>query len=614
MDWPNAHALFLLVLTPIVFFLFPHDRSPLSTTALGLLATLVVAFSIFPYSGDKGVVRPTEIFANFGNEALVAICGLMVLGRGLTLTGALEPVARLVVILWLKSRHLAMLFVLALCMVVSGVLNDTPIVVLMIPILRAVAERTKTPVSKLLLPMNDAVLVGGMATTIGTSTNILVVSIAVELGLKRFGIFEFTHITALAALPALAYLWLVAPWLLPDLGVDSSIQELRLYDAWLHVPEGSTMIGRTLSEVNGKGPVPMRVAEVKRGDTFLMRFPTLVLQAGDALLVRDSRTNLKRLSEELKMPLHSISDLEVKEHAGIGGEAADLQLAELVVAEHAPLIGSTIRLARLAEQTGLIVLGIRAGRAGIATKPDAIGDKIIHAGDVLLVQGTEQALEKVKHTGEFLVLDGAMTLPRSSRAPFALAIMLGVVIAASTGLLHIGIAALLGVLLMLITKCISWEDIGVGVSGRVVLIVAASLALGSTMTTTGATDFLATAYLAVVRDLPPQVILSTLMLLMAIITNFVSNNAAAAIGTPVAFSVATQLGISPEPFVLAVLFGANLCYLTPMGYQTNMLVMGAAGYRFRDFTITGFPLFLIMWAMYSWVVPKFYPFHQLGAG
>jgi di/tricarboxylate transporter len=611
---PNAHAIFLLLLTPVTFYLFTRDRIPISTTALGLLATLVVAFSIFPYTGEKGTVRPAEIFANFGNEALVAICALMVLGRGLTLTGALEPVARFVIALWVRSRHVAMLFVLMLCMGVSGLLNDTPIVVLMIPILRAVADRTKTPASKLLLPMNNAVLIGGMATTIGTSTNILVVSIAVQLGLKQFGIFEFTQITALAALPALAYLWLVAPRLLPDLGTDSSLQELRLYDAWLHVSDDSGAIGKTLRDIHEKGAAPVRVLEIKRGDTFLMRLPTLSLETGDALLVRDSRANLKRLSNELKMPLHSVDENEVKEHRSMGGEAADLQLAELVVAEHSALVGSTIRAARLAEEVGLIVLGLRAGPAAMATKPEMIGSKIIHAGDVLLVQGTEQSLEKVKHTGEFLVLDGAMTLPRSGKAPLAIATMLGVVLAASTGLMHISIAALLGVLVMLVTKCIKWEDIGESVSGRVILIVAASLALGSTMTVTGATDFLASAYLAVVRDLSPQVVLSSLMLLMAVLTNFVSNNAAAAIGTPVAFSIATQLGVSPEPFVLAVLFGANLCYLTPMGYQTNMLVMGAAGYRFKDFMITGFPLLIIMWAMYSWIVPKFYPFHNLGAG
>ncbi|MBL8631269.1 MAG: SLC13 family permease [Rhodospirillaceae bacterium] len=605
---PDPHALFLLALTPVAFILFTIDRIPLAQTAMTLLVVLVLAFSLFPYAGPNGAFGPKDVFVSFGNEALVAICSLMILGQGLTLTGALEPVARFVSSLWNLSSHVAMLFVLVMCMAVSGLLNDTPIVVLMIPILLGVAVRTGAAPARLLLPMNYAVLVGGMGTTIGTSTNILVISIATGLGLGPFGIFDFVHVTAIAAIPAIIYLWLVAPLLLRGVPSEATVENLRLFDAWLHVPEDSPWIGRSLMELFEKGLSRQSLLEIKRAHTiFLMRSPTLLLQAGDSLLVRDSRDNLTRLSAEFKLPLHDLDKDDLAEIEQIGPAAADLQVAELVVSQDSPLVGSTLRAERLAERIGLIVLGVRPFQAARKTKTSQLSDLVIHGGDVLLVQASPDVLKAVRSDSGFLVLDGALTLPRTRKAPIAILIMAVVVAAAAAKVLPISTAALVGALLMFATSCLTWSDVGESLSINVILMVAASLALGSALTVTGGTEFLATAYLSAVRGLPPELILGSMLLLIALLTNFVSNNAAAAIGTPVAVSIATQLGVSPMPFVLAVLFGANFSYITPMAYQTNLMVMGAAGYRFKDFVIVGTPLLLIMLAMYAWLLPKFFP-------
>jgi len=570
MTLPDFHALFLLAITPVVFFLFTRDRIPLAVTAFGLLVALVLTFSLFPYKGLRGSFGPQDVFATFGNEALVAICSLMILGQGLMLTGALEPVARFVSYLWNKSSYLAMLFVLLLCVTVSGLLNDTPIVVLMIPILLSVAQRTGAPSAQMLLPMNYAVLLGGMGTTIGTSTNIMVVSIAAGLGMTAFGIFDFVHVTALVAIPAVLYLWLIAPLLLRGVPAETQTEALRLFDAWLTVPDDSPFVGQTLKQLFERGISRLSLLEVKRGNNaFLARSPMLEIQAGDRFLVRETRDNLTRISKELKLPLHDLDKNDLADHDQVGPAAADLQLAELVVSKDSQLVGSTIGSERLAEETGLIVLGLRPFQSKGATQTGDIGKVVIHGGDVLLVQGTSESLKVARSTGGFLVLDGA--------------------------------------LLMLATSCIKWNDLGESLSANVILIVAASLALGGALTITGGTEFLATAYLSAVKGLSPEIVLSSLMLLIAILTNFVSNNAAAAIGTPVAFSIATQLGVAPEPFVLAVLFGANFSYITPMAYQTNLMVMGAAGYRFKDFIIVGTPLFLIVWGMYSWLLPIYFP-------
>jgi len=221
---------------------------------------------------------------------------------------------------------------------------------------------------------------------------------------------------------------------------------------------------------------------------------------------------------------------------------------------------------------------------------------VLGAGDILLVQGSEDQLIAAQNDGIGLLLDSRHVVPRQTKAPVAIATMAVVVLLAATKLLPIGLAALSGVLALLATRAISWQDVGNSLSTKVIMLVAASLALGSALSVTGGTAFLAQQLVGLAGAIEPRYLLALLMLLMGLFTNFVSNNAAAAIGTPLGIEMARALGVPPEPYVLAVLFGCNLCYLTPMGYQTNLLVMNAAGYRFSDFVKVGTPLFVIMWA------------------
>ncbi|MCO5096242.1 MAG: SLC13 family permease [Rhodocyclaceae bacterium] len=606
----DPHTLAVMLLTLVAFVLFASEKVSIESTALFVLVTLVIGFTLFPHPS----FRPAQAFHGFGHEALVAICSLMIMGRGLLVTGALEPVARRMAALWSKRPRLSMLLMLWGCAMASGFVNDTPIVVVMLPILIGIALRTGESPSRLLMPMNYAVLVGGMGTTIGTSTNLLVVSIAADLGLRRFEMLDFIHVAAIAAVFGVLYLWLVLPRLLPDHGSLMQDTKPRVFEAWLHVGEEALTEGATLADVIAKTGRNMTVLEVRRGeDLRLTRLPSLRLKSGDRLLVRDTPANLKEFESVLGFSLH---DLETEKDGEKDGEKngeekhAEQQLAEIVVTEASPLFGSTLRYQRFAERFGLIVLGLRRAGQAELSKADDIAEIRLRQGDMLLVQGTADALQQVKQA-DILVLDGSLALPRSERAPLALSIMALVVLSAMLKLVPIAVSALAGVLLMLATRCLDWREVGNALSSKVVLIVVSSLALGSALTATGGTDLLAKGYLSLVGGMSPTVVLSTLMLLVALFTNFVSNNAAAAVGTPIAASIAAQLGVSPEPFVLAVLFGANFSYATPMGYQTNLLVMSAAGYRFSDFLKGGVPLLLIMWAAYSVLLPMFFPLQKL---
>jgi di/tricarboxylate transporter len=351
----------------------------------------------------------------------------------------------------------------------------------------------------------------------------------------------------------------------------------------------------------------MKIMSVERGPgNFIMPFPSVVLRAGDHLLIRDTPERLKEFEKVLEGTLYqddSMGEPVDDEHPL---KAEDQQIAEIVVIEGSRLQGRTLSGMRFGDRYGMIILAIsRAGRH-LEKVYDEIGDIRMRAGDILLVQGPREQIASLKKEKGFLVLDATADLPISRKAPIALLIMLGIVVTAALGLLPIAISAPFGALLMIFTGCLGWRDATGALSAQVILIVAASLALGVALLKTGGADYLAGLFVALAGGASPTFVISGLMLLMGILTNIVSNNAAAVIGTPIAVSVASQMGQPPEPFVLAVLFGANMSYATPMAYKTNLLVMNAGKYTFNDFLRIGVPLVLIMWIALSWLLPTIY--------
>ncbi|MFC1603097.1 SLC13 family permease [Pseudomonadota bacterium] len=604
---PDAHTYAILAVIVAALFLFTRDRIPLETSSLLVLIALVVGFEVFPYQRNGIDFHPEELFLGFGHEALVIICSLMILSRGLETTGALRPLATLLSRIWIASPTLSLLVTLFIAAVLSGFLNNTPIVVMLLPILISASLRSKQPASGILMPMGFATLVGGMGTPIGTSTNLLVVAIAADLGLKQFGMFDFIVPAAFAASIAILYLWLIAPRLLPDRDPLLADTSPRIFEALLHIDEGSFANGKTLTDILKKTNREMKVEAIYRGEGLrVSRLPTAIIREGDRLLVHDTPDNLKNYEHLLGAKLYNVSNIETPISDENPLSAEGQQLAEIVITEHSSLYHKTLRHIRFAERYGLVILGLN--RPGVdSLRGKDVSDAELQLGDVLLAQGAAENLKTLKNRGDVLVLDATVDLPHTDKAPLALSIMFMVVALAAFGIAPITVTALGGMGLMLVTRCLSWNDAADALSTPVILIVAVSLALGLALTRTGGADFLAHSYVSLVADWPPALILSGLMLLMAILTNIVSNNAAAVIGTPIAVGIAQQLGFSPEAFVLAVLFGANMSYATPMSYKTNMLIFSAGGYKFTDFVRVGVPLMLIMWVALSVMLPLFFP-------
>jgi len=604
---PDAHGVAVLLLTLLALFLFTRDRIPLESSSLAILIILVAGFQLVPYEKDGEVLlRAADFFAGFGNEALVAICALMMVGKALETTGALQPLANVVGRAWSTRPVLALVTTLVAGAILSAFMNNTPIVVLLMPILVGASLRVKFPVSDVMLPMGLATIIGGMSTTIGTSTNLLVVGISHDLGRHEFTMFEWVLPVAIVGGVGLLFLWLVAPRLLPDRTPPMADTTPRIFSAQLHVKEDGYANGKTISEVLAKAD-GLRIDKIQRSESlFLAKLPSVVLLPGDRLFVKDSPENLKHYEQVLGATLFSVSDLEhpVDEQTPLRAEGQ--QLAEVVVTRGSPLHLRSLAAARFTSSYGLMPLALHRARAPSSQVTGDLNMIRLRAGDVLLVQGTREAISRLKDSGTMLVLDGTTDLPHTHNAKRALAIMAFVVAAAALGILPISVSAVIGLGLMIATGCLSWRDAGSALSIPVVMIIVTALALGKALMGTGMAEYLAFGFVNAASGLPTPLILSAFLLLMTLMTNIVSNNAAAVIGTPIAVSIAAQLGVSAEPFILAVLFGANMSFATPYGYQTNLLILSAGGYKFSDFLRVGIPLTVIMWIGFSLVLPMLY--------
>ncbi len=526
--------------------------------------------------------------------------------QGLVTTGALAPLGRVVSRIWQFSPLIAMGVVLIVTAVISAFMNNTPQVVLMIPILTSVAMRSGMSPSKLLMPMTFASQIGGMGTPIGTSLNLLVIGSAASLGMERFHMFDFIGPAALAAIPGLLFLWLVAPRLLPDKQWAFADVSPRIFDAQLHLTDNSPVIGKTLADAKKLTQGSLSVLSVRRTpELTITPLPDMTLRAGDQLLVRDTSEKLMEYSRVLDATLFSGDTRIDAEHPLT---APDQQTAELVLTPASPLRDRTLAQANFDWHYQLIPLAVhRPGEATAISHDTPLRDVQLGVGDVLLVQGPAEQVEALKKRGDLLVLDARTNVPLTAKAPLALAIMAGIIIVASMRIAPVAIAAICGVLLMVATGCLKWRNATRALDSSMILLTVASLALSLALVSTGGASYIAQLAAAASESLPPLAIMSATILLMAVMSSVISNSAAAVIGTPIAIELARQLGLAPEPFVLAVLFGVNMGYATPMADNCNVLVYSAGGYSFKDFLRVGLPLTLIMWLALTWALPKFYP-------
>jgi di/tricarboxylate transporter len=565
----------------------------------------LVAMLAFAALLASGVLTPAEAFRVFGNDAVITVGCMFILSAALERTGVIETAGHRLNRRVGRSDWSVLVFVLPIVGVISAFINNTPVVVVFMPILISLAAARGLKPSKLLMPLSFASILGGTCTLIGTSTNILVSSTARQLGQAPLGMFELGKVGLVLSVTGFVYLLTFGRRLLPGRETLASI--LQTTDSKQYLTEAvvvgdSPLIGKLLTETPLANQPKLRVLEVIRaGDTVRAPLNTIKLMQGDRL----------RLSTALSsvMEINSLEGLEISPKAKLGLELIGSQkaiIAECVVGPYSSLTGRSIREMNFRRRYGVLVLAVH--RKGVNLRED-FADVMLRYGDTLLIEGPEPAVRELRESRDFLLLmDVPHEVKRRRKQWLAVGAVALVVALAALNVMPIAEAAVIGAVLVVATRCLEMEEAYESVEWKILFLIFGMLALGLALEKTGGAALVAQGMIRELGPWGPKVVLSAVVLGASVMTSFLSNNAVAVLLTPIAIQAAAALGVSARPFIVAVAIGASACFATPIGYQTNTLVYGAGGYLFRDFIRVGLPLNLLVWLLATLLIPLLWPF------
>ncbi len=572
--------------------LFASEKFSVDVVALLVLGALLVT----------GLVTPAEGISGFSNPATVTVAAMFVLSSGLNRTGALTVLGQ-VLIRHGKSETTLLLLVMTGVALISAFINNTAAVTVFLPLVAAAAASRKISSSRLLIPLSFASQFGGVCTLIGTSTNLLVSSIAVQSGVAAFGMFEFTKLGLIMVGAGMAYLLVAGRWLLPKRRAAQLAEAYGLgeYITELRVVAGSPLLGKTALEAKLGETNDITVLEILRGDHKIWFPLDEPLQEGDVLLTRGAVKELFKLKNSLGLELQPEFKFQEQKLRG-----EELDLVEVLLAPQSRLAGRTLKDLDFHWRYKTIVLALH--RRGTVLR-EKLANLRLRSSDALLLLGPRTEIARLREDDNFLVMEPRRDVVLNRRkAPVALGIVGLVVALAALNVLPIVATALLGCAAMVLTGCLRAEDAYRAIEWKVVFLLAGILPLGLALDKTGAAHTLVDHALGLARDAGPVMVLAAVYLLTATLTELMSNNATAVLLAPVAISTAVKLGLDPRPFLVAVAFAASTSFATPVGYQTNTMVYNAGGYRFSDFLRVGIPLNLIFCALAVYFIPKFWPF------
>ena len=594
----STGALVVFALIGVALVLFVSEAIPNDVTAIGIIFALAV-FEPWTQVGPRGAI------SGFANTATVTIVAMYMLSAGIQRTGLVQRLGLHLAAFTRGDETRALAATVGTTGPIAGIINNTPVVAVFIPMISDLAKESGISPSKLLLPLSYAAILGGTLTLIGTSTNLLASEFAATL-LPRgpIGMFEFTALGVVILVVGITYLMTVGRRLTPArIPVDSDlVDEFDLDDhlAQLRVREGSPVVGLTIEELDERTDADVTVLRIQRnGEAFLAADTDQRLQIDDELVVHGSLQAVNRFGENQR--LGQLAREEVTEET-FSGAAADDTLAKAVVPDTSPFVGDTLSETRFQGLHGTTVLAIRREGELIRTGFD---DLRLETGDLLLVQTNADAIEYFSETGDLVIIeedaldrlldDGIEAVaPLSPKAPIAVAIMAGVVGAAALGIVSIVIAALGGVFLMIVTGCLSSSEAYDAVSWNIVFLLAGVIPLGLAMESTGGAALLAEGIVATADLLPLLGVLLLFSIVTGLLANVITPVATVVLMIPVAVDAAVRLDANGFAFLLAVMFASATSFMTPVGYQTNLMVYGPGGYEFTDFLKVGGPLQLLL--------------------
>ncbi len=584
----------LILLAAVVLFAtraLPYEAT--STLVLGALAL-------------SGILSVEEALSGFSNPATITIGAMFVLSAGLIRTGALEFLVQ--ILRRGSGDSLArLIFVLALVVGISSAfLNNTPVVVMMIPVVLAISRHTGRRSSKLLLPVSYFAILGGTCTLIGTSTNLLVDEFYRASGGSGFEIFDFAPLGICYFLIGTLYIFFAHGKLLPDrTPLSAMLPEDRgaTFVTELIVRRETPLIGKLLRDVLPPDSKTVRLLEIVRGEQVIFAANAMgeLIAPDDSLIVEGTPQGITEFIDRHGLRIASV----VEDEKRVEVRSMDLSIAEAVVLPDSPFVGRPVSRLGLNRLYGVKVMAIQ--RHGLQHRYHIRGMRL-KGGDVLLVQTDRRGLDALRETGAVMVVEGVERLMvQKAKAPLALGV-LGAVIALTTlNVAPLAVLAVLGAGALIATRCLRATEAVSSLDTPVLFLIAGSIPLGLAMEKTGLAELLVHGVVELLGGFGPVFVLSGFYLLTGILSAFLSNNATAVLMSPLALGVASTLGVDARPFLLAIAFGASASFATPVGYQTNLIVMGPGGYTFGDFLRFGLPLNVILWIAATFLIPVFYP-------
>ncbi|MCR6632580.1 MAG: SLC13 family permease [Magnetospirillum sp.] len=598
-----------LALLALALVLYVSERLSVEVVSIGMLSTMMLAFHLMPVTGPAGrnLLSPDTLLAGFGNPALLTVMALLVVAEALTRTGALDRLADGVGHLRLP-RWAVVLAALAAVTLTSAFINDTPVVVMFLPVMQALALRSGMSPARVMMPLSFAAILGGMTTLIGSSTNLLVSSALTTQNVPGLGFFEQTPMGVLLAGVGFLYVVLVMPWLLPRGSAGFVAQVLsqgKQFVSQCTIAAGSPLEGEVAAAGIFRSLPDITVHLIVRdGEPVFPPYDDTRLQAGDVLMIAGTRKALADVAARfpglVSLPDSSDEDFDEDEVApprpDLDASADEQVMVEAMIPPTSRFTGFSVDQLGLQRQN-LVVLGIER-RARMMRGPTT--EIRLQAGDVLLLMGRWGAIDELRADRDLVVVSGsAGTLPKVHHARRAALVFLAMVGLSAFNLLPIAIAALIAATLLVALGTLTPRQAIRAIDHKVVLMVGNALALGEALDATGAASFLAQHLLAAVGNVGPWGALVAFFGLVAAVTNVLSNNACAVLFTPIGVGIARHLGLDPHLFAIATILASNCSFATPIGYQTNLLVMGPGHYRFVDYVKAGLPLWLLLWAAFA---------------
>ena len=609
----NGHMWMTFAVICAAVVLFAIDRIPLELSAGLTVLALLLLFYFFPLPAEAGKteVNVTTLLAGFANPVVFTILSLLIVGQALFQTGAIEKSTEIVTSLVKIAPAAALGVTLLVAATLSAFLNNTPVVVIFIPILSALAARLGQTAAHVLMPLSFITILGGMTTLIGSSANLIATAVAEKAGAAPIGFFDFAVPGVFLASVGALYVLFVIPRIIKPSPAFSQASGERGKQFIAQIQLGETHPWKGMRSTAGMFPnlklMTVRLVQ-RRGRAILPPFEDLELQEGDVVMIAATRRVLMNAIARDRALIGdlapSVNAPETDDALQTPPERERLIMTEVVIAPGSQRIGFTVNPERFKADTGCTLLGIERHSRMMRAPMNKIR---LVAGDVLLLLGTPGAVRSLRNHRDLLLLARSRAeLPVPHRAKSAIAIFLIMVLAAATGIVPIAIAAMAGAIAMILAGALTLPQAARAFDRKIFLLIGTAFAMAVSLEATGGAQFLAHGVVETFADWGPAALLSALFLLTAILTNFLSNHATGALFAPIVVSAANEIGVDPAPFIYGLIFALNCSFATPIAYQTNLIVMGPGHYRFRDFMFAGIPLILIIWVAYSLFAPFYF--------